>query len=445
MRQPRRTIGRTTTACHRLQCPASLLAAVSPSRPRRDHPRTVSTPKQRGRRADAHSRVAAASIASPRRVCRDRHRAPRAPRRARPRPPPPCTTAASRSTAASVRARGTPTRVDSDVRPTTTGSHACPHVYADHVRTQGCRATSTSFRRQAAPSPDASSGGPTVRRSRTRTGRSRIRGAEKIKSVPPPCRSMVRPSSRNASAEHSMCQPGRPGPHNDVPAGLVAARRLPQHEVERVALVRDRRDCHRARGRTRASARGVVHSACRSPGTSTRRSTHRRRPAYACPRSSTMPMKPRMSGMADVARGSLHASSMPSASMSSSKRRISAAAEIEVVHAELAGGLRRSRSSTSVMLRTQWVSWPQVAQPALQHVIGDECRGVAEMRGVVGSNATRVERHHWPGREIDHCAAGSVEQSHRSRTRPHGGQTLLPGDCQSPSVQSNTCAISMSW
>ena len=45
----------------------------------------------------------------------------------------------------------------------------------------------------------------------------------KIRSVPPPCRSMVVPSSRKASAEHSMCQPGRPGPHNDSHAGSPAA------------------------------------------------------------------------------------------------------------------------------------------------------------------------------------------------------------------------------
>ena len=37
----------------------------------------------------------------------------------------------------------------------------------------------------------------------------------KIRSAPPPCRSIVVPSSRSARAEHSMCQPGRPGPHSD--------------------------------------------------------------------------------------------------------------------------------------------------------------------------------------------------------------------------------------
>ena len=45
----------------------------------------------------------------------------------------------------------------------------------------------------------------------------------KIRSVPPPCRSMVVPSSRSASAEHSMCQPGRPGPHIVSQLGSSAA------------------------------------------------------------------------------------------------------------------------------------------------------------------------------------------------------------------------------
>ncbi len=45
----------------------------------------------------------------------------------------------------------------------------------------------------------------------------------KIRSAPPPCRSMVVPSSRRASAEHSMCQPGRPGPHSESHAGSSSA------------------------------------------------------------------------------------------------------------------------------------------------------------------------------------------------------------------------------
>ena len=37
-------------------------------------------------------------------------------------------------------------------------------------------------------------------------------------------------------AEHSMCQPGRPGPQGDGHDGSSGSRWLPQHEVERIAL-----------------------------------------------------------------------------------------------------------------------------------------------------------------------------------------------------------------
>ena len=60
----------------------------------------------------------------------------------------------------------------------------------------------------------------------------------KIRSVPPPWRSSVGPSSCIDIAEHSTCQPGRPTPNGARHAGSSGARRLPQHEVERVATVR---------------------------------------------------------------------------------------------------------------------------------------------------------------------------------------------------------------
>ncbi len=60
----------------------------------------------------------------------------------------------------------------------------------------------------------------------------------KMRSVPPPWRSRVGPSSCIAITEHSTCQPGRPEPEGCSPRGLVGERRLPEHEVERVAPVR---------------------------------------------------------------------------------------------------------------------------------------------------------------------------------------------------------------
>ena len=59
----------------------------------------------------------------------------------------------------------------------------------------------------------------------------------KTRSRPPPWTSTVSPSSRRASAEHSMCQPGSARSPARLPRRLVGQRRLPQHEVERVPLV----------------------------------------------------------------------------------------------------------------------------------------------------------------------------------------------------------------
>ncbi len=68
----------------------------------------------------------------------------------------------------------------------------------------------------------------------------------KIRSAPPPCRSIVVSSSRRASAEHSMCQPGRPGPHSDShdgSSGATAARA--RSRADRACS--GRRRCRRAR------------------------------------------------------------------------------------------------------------------------------------------------------------------------------------------------------
>ena len=58
------------------------------------------------------------------------------------------------------------------------------------------------------------------------------------RSRPPPWMSIVSPRCASAIAEHSMCQPGRPRPQGLSQPGCSGARRLPQHEVAGVALVR---------------------------------------------------------------------------------------------------------------------------------------------------------------------------------------------------------------
>ena len=55
--------------------------------------------------------------------------------------------------------------------------------------------------------------------------------------APPPCTSKPSPRCSRAIAEHSMCQPGRPGPHGRGPGDvLVGLRPLPEREVGRRLL-----------------------------------------------------------------------------------------------------------------------------------------------------------------------------------------------------------------
>ena len=53
--------------------------------------------------------------------------------------------------------------------------------------------------------------------------RSRTRGAGRSGREPPPCRSTVGPNRAIAMAEHSRCQPGRPGPNGDAHDGSSAS------------------------------------------------------------------------------------------------------------------------------------------------------------------------------------------------------------------------------
>ena len=93
-------------------------------------------------------------------------------------------------------------------------------------------------------------------------------------------------------------------------------------------------------------------------------------------------MKPRMSGIADDARGVDATGSALSASMSRLEPGLLAGRQVEVVDAELAGlGEQRVVDVGDVAHARDRVA--AVDQPALQHVVGEERRGVAEVGGVV--------------------------------------------------------------
>ena len=126
-------------------------------------------------------------------------------------------------------------------------------------RRPGCRATWTSWCRRGRP-------GPTWNHSRTKgcpvtdsDWAASHSWCGNTRSRPPPWMSIVSPSSRSASAEHSMCQPGRPGPQRDSHAGSsgsdgchsTKSSGLALVGVVRIAAVLGGQLQHAARGRSR--------------------------------------------------------------------------------------------------------------------------------------------------------------------------------------------------
>ena len=128
-------------------------------------------------------------------------------------------------------------------------------------------------------------------------------------------------------------------------------------------------------------------------------------------------MKPRMSGIADDARGDDGDRECVERLHVALEAGLLAGREIEVVDAELAGlGEQRVVDVGDVADTAHRVA--QVDQAALQHVVGDERRRMAEVRGVVRRDPARVhqhvvvrlERHDRPPRRV-------VELHRRSRAR----------------------------
>ena len=195
------------------------------------------------------------------------------------------------------------------------------------------------------------------------------------RSMPPPWMSntffagssQARPPPKGRSsvaidiAEHSMCQPGRPfgdDAARAVPARLLLLRRLPQHEIHRIALVgrdvdaRARQHFVERSARERAIARRAgqrVHRRRARTARGLRR--HRRRRARRGARSARSSRQ-----MCAVARGSCVGGRQPSAATSSRYWR--SVPSVTRAIASLSGRPGKSRcaralilSSTSVMLR----------------------------------------------------------------------------------------------
>ena len=95
--------------------------------------------------------------------------------------------------------------------------------------------------------------------------------------------------------------------------------------------------------------------------------------------------------MADVARGSLQHGSTFSAFMSLSKRATSRRGQVEVVHAELLRLAQQRVVDVGDVAHAARVV-AEIAEAALQHVVGDVDRRVTEVRRVVRRDAARVHR-----------------------------------------------------
>ena len=88
-----------------------------------------------------------------------------------------------------------------------------------------------------------------------------------------------------------------------------------------------------------------------------------------------------------------------------------ASGQVEVVHAELTRlGKERIVDVGDVAYALDLVT--EVDQAPLQHVIGDEGGGMAQVRGVIGRDAAGVHEHRGAGLERHHRLSGGVIQIH---------------------------------
>ena len=134
-------------------------------------------------------------------------------------------------------------------------------------------------------------------------------------------------------------------------------------------------------------------------------------------------MKPRISGIADEARGVEATGRALRATMSRSKPGFLGGGQIEIVHAELASfGEQGIVDVGDVADALDGVAF--VDQMALEQVVGDERRGVTEVRGVVRGDPARVHQHVLVRFEWHDLGPRSVEQlqGRHAPDQPHEGR-----------------------
>ena len=296
---------------------------------------------------------------------------------------------------------------------------ATPSEVADED--QVARATWTSWSRPARPARRGASAGRRacpVTDSHWATSHS---WWGKTRSRPPPWRSMVSPSSRRASAEHSMCQPGRPGPQRDSQAGSSGSDGCHSTKSSGSRLLGSSGlpPCSAAR----RSMRGRIEVAqpAERDRTWRRRSTPPRPTGRRGRSRGRRPISERMSGIAEVARGSDYDRQEAERVHVGVEAGHLLGGQVEVVHTELAG------LSQDVVVDVGHVAHAaglvaEVPEPALQDVEGQVDRGVAEVRGVVGGDPAGVHRDRWARARTPRPPAGpcrtGASPSDASHPRP---------------------------
>ena len=290
-------------------------------------------------------------------------------------------------------------------------------VPVEHVgeRRRSCRATSTSSRRRRSPCRCAASSARTCGR-RPRPARSRSRGAgTRGRRRRRGCRS---PSPRISSdiAEHSMCQPGRPGPHGESHGGSPGFAAFHSAKSSGLRL--------RSSTSTRAPALSSSSSSVRcdsSPYVGQRVDLE----VHALALDDV-----RVPARDELARSARCISSMNSVACGTSSGR-STFEPVELRPVVVLVRARRARarwcsapraramilSSTSVTLLTYVTSIAAPLEVAADRVEHDRLAPVPEVRHVVRRRAAHVHRHRaFDARhEVDLRARGGVvEAEHRS-------------------------------
>ena len=247
----------------------------------------------------------------------------------------------------------------------------------------------------------------------------------KMRSEPPPWRSMVVPSSRRARAEHSMCQPGRPGPHSESQAGSSSADGCQRTKSRGLRLL----GSSGLPPRSAASAQHLLGAEVADLAEAVEGGDVEVDGAAGLV--GVAPVEDHADEAPDVGDGRGGPGLAPAGEQSEAGHVGLEAGglgrrQVQVVHAQLAGLAQDVVVDVGEVADTAGLV-AAVPQAALEDVVGQVGGGVAEVAGVVGRDAARVHEHDRAGLERHDLLAGRVEQPHRrprSRRAGHSPRSI---------------------